>query len=198
MGNKKILVILILAFVLLLGGAGVLYGKLTETTKSSQLSVEGTTEEEDSTDSENSTEEQKVQAPNFTVYDIDGNAVKLSDYAGKPIVLNFWASWCGPCQMEMPDFNEKYKELKDEVQFLMLNMTDGSRETVEIASEFVKEAGYEFPVFYDTKSEAATVNGAYSLPTTYFINAEGYIEARASGAIDAETLQTGIDMIKEE
>ena len=198
MGNKKILVILILAFVLLLGGAGVLYGKLTETTKSSQLSVEGTTEEEDSTDSENSTEEQKVQAPNFTVYDIDGNAVKLSDYAGKPIVLNFWASWCGPCQMEMPDFNEKYKELKDEVQFLMLNMTDGSRETVEIASEFVKEAGYEFPVFYDTKSEAATVYGAYSLPTTYFINAEGYIEARASGAIDAETLQTGIDMIKEE
>jgi len=136
-------------------------------------------------------------APDFTVYDIDGNAVKLSDHFGKPIVLNFWASWCGPCKMEMPDFNEKYQELGEEVHFLMINVTDGSRETVESASAFIAEQGYVFPVFYDTTSMAAMTYGAYSLPSTYFIDAEGHAVARAVGAIDGETLQYGIDMIME-
>jgi hypothetical protein len=98
--------------------------------------------------------------------------------------------------MEMPDFNEKYLELGEEVQFLMINMTDGSRETVAIASEFIKESGYSFPVFYDTKMDAANTYGAYSLPMTFFIDAEGYPVARATGAIDGETLMRGIDMIR--
>ena len=81
------------------------------------------------------------------------------------------------------------------MQFLMINMTDGSRETVEIASEFIKESGYSFPVFYDTKMDAANTYGAYSLPTTFFIDAEGNAIAQATGAISGETLQRGIDMI---
>lgn len=149
-------------------------------------------EKADSTGEE--TEERNL-APDFTVYDKNGNEVHLSDYIGKPIVLNFWASWCGPCQLEMPDFHEKYQELGEEVHFLMINMTDGSRETVESASEFVSEQGYTFPVFYDTESDAAMTYGTYSLPTTYFIDAEGYAVAQATGAIDAKTLQKGIDMV---
>lgn len=98
--------------------------------------------------------------------------------------------------MEMPDFHEKYLEIGEDVQFLMINMTDGSRETVEIASEFIEEKGYTFPVFYDTKSDAAMTYGAYSLPTTFFIDADGYVIAQASGAIDGTTLQRGIDMIQ--
>ena len=87
--------------------------------------------------------------------DYSGAEVNLSDYFGKPIVLNFWASWCPPCKEEMPDFNAAAQEHTD-IQFLMVNMTDGDRETVEIAKEYVEAQGFTFPVFFDTELSAAT------------------------------------------
>jgi hypothetical protein len=99
--------------------------------------------------------------------------------------------------MEMPDFQEKYLELGEEIQFLMVNLTDGYQETVEKASGFVDGQGYTFPVYYDTAQEAAMVYGVYSIPTTYFIDAQGGLVAQAQGAIDGETLLRGIGMITE-
>ena len=142
--------------------------------------------------------EELVMAPDFTVYDADGNAVNLSDFIGKPVVVNFWASWCGPCKMEMPDFDEKYQENGEKVHFLMVNMTDGFQETLEKAKKFVEESGYTFPVYYDTDMDAAMTYGVNSIPSTYFIDAEGHAIARAAGMIDAETLQYGIQMISGE
>lgn len=194
MNNKKVLLILVLVFVLLMGGAYVLYTQMSQGMDHPQLATQPQQTQPAGASVPTETQAPPV-APDFTVYDLEGNAVKLSDYAGKPIVLNFWASWCGPCQSEMPDFQEKFEALGEDVQFLMVNMTDGARETVDIASAFIEEKGFTFPVLYDTDLDAANTYGAYSLPTTYFIDSQGSAIARATGAIDGDTLQRGIDMI---
>ena len=203
MQKKTSFLVLVLVLAALIGGAYVLYGRLSAGAGADNLSVqtpppaqtpEETGAPQDSAAPEE-TEPPKVEAPDFTAVDADGTEVKLSDYVGKPIVLNFWASWCSPCKSEMPEFNAAWEELEGEVQFLMVNMTDGARETVESAREYVEGEGFTFPVLFDTKSEAAIAYSAYSLPTTYFIDAEGYVTARAVGAIDGETLQKGLDLI---
>ena len=194
MKQNKIVLGILLALVLLLGAAYLLYAKLGSSIAPNQLSAQGAQDSAGGAPGVSSQQPQPVPAPDFTVYDGDGNAVHLSDYVGKPVVMNFWASWCGPCQMEMPDFQAKHEELGGEVQFLMINMT-GGRETLDSAQKFIAEQGYTFPVFYDTDSDAAITYGAYSLPTTYFIDAEGNAVAQATGAINGEILQTGIDMI---
>ena len=134
-------------------------------------------------------------APDFTVYDENGKAYKLSDFFGKPIVLNFWASWCGPCQYEMPDFDAAYKKYGKDIHFIMVNLTDGSSETVKSASSFIKSKGYSFPVYYDTSLQASYEYGATSIPITFFIDSRGVVAAYGSGALDAETLERGISYI---
>ena len=202
------IVLLVLCFVALLLGASRLYDALgsrmemsnlvTEAPAASQETIPEAEVSDNQTEAPETTEPEKQLAPDFTVYDIEGNAHKLSDYRGKPVVLNFWASWCGPCKSEMPDFDEKYQLNADQVQFLMVNLTDGSRETVETASEFIAQQGYTFPVFLDSDMSAAIAYGVSAVPVTYLIDAEGCIVGWAQGAISGEALQGGIDRMLSE
>ncbi len=135
------------------------------------------------------------KAPDFSVINANGESVKLSDFEGKPVIVNFWATWCGPCKRELPDFEEKYQAYGDSIQFLMVDLADGKQETVEGAKDFVSAQGYTFPVYFDTESSAANAYGVSSIPMTVFINAQGEIVTYAVGMLNAATLQKGIDLL---
>ena len=154
--------------------------------------TESTTTE--TTTSKEEEEYDPYRAPDFTVLDANGNKVQLSDFRGKPVVLNFWATWCYYCKTEMPDFNQAYHKYPD-IQFLMVNATDGVYETVTSAKNYVAQEGFDFDVFFDTTEEAVNDYNVTGFPTTYFIDANGRLVARAVGMIDLETLEVGIGMI---
>ena len=131
----------------------------------------------------------KNTAPDFTVLDKDGNTVRLSDKFGKPVVINFWATWCPPCKQELPDFDKLSKEYGDRIVFMMVNLTDGYRDTVDGTKRFVSGKGYTFPVYFDTKDNAASAYNVSSIPQTTFIDAKGNIYTTRIGAMNEATLR---------
>ena len=133
------------------------------------------------------TEPPKKLAPDFTVYDAEGNEVKLSDYLGQPVVLNFWASWCFPCLSELPHFNKKSQEYEGQIQFLMVNCTAADKR--EDADAVIRNRGYVFPVFYDIDGNAVSAYQISGIPATYIIDAEGYIVEKVVGSLKEQDLQ---------
>ncbi len=143
--------------------------------------------------------EEEVIAPDFTVLDADGAEVTLADRLadGKPVVLNFWATWCGPCKSELPAFDKAAAEYADRITFMMLNMTDGYQETVDGVKEFMEDNGYTFPVYFDTNYSAAIPYGANSIPLTYFVTSDGVVVGGYMGAMPEETLYNYLEQLLE-
>ena len=193
MKNNIKWIIIAIAFVVLIGGATVLYNNLSKDFGGDSL-LQNTTEAQN-TEENNSDESEKIKAPDFTVLDYEGNEVKLSDYKGKPVVLNFWATWCFYCKEEMPDFNKAYEKYPD-VEFLMINATDGYQETIETTKKYYEDEGYDFNIYFDTNIEAVNNYGLTGFPATFFIDEEGYLQASVGGMLDFETLEKGIDLIR--
>ena len=196
MKGKIKTIVLVVVFVVVMAGAVVLYNKLSE-----NYMPENTVEAPDSqvqTPDETPYEEEPaselLSAVDFNFTDMNGNAVKLSDFIGKPIVINFWATWCGPCKQEMPHFEKAYKKYGEKIQFLMVNLTDG-QDTKEKVEKFIVESGYTFPVYLDTALEGAYTYGAYSIPLSVFINAEGNVVGGQYGTMSESTLESYISQI---
>ncbi len=140
-----------------------------------------------------SPEEDRIAAPDFTVYDFDGEAVSLSGFLGTPVVINFWATWCPPCRSELPAFQSAWEVWGDRVQFLMVDLTDGGRETEEAVLDFLAETGYTFPVFCDSDYSGAMAYGVRSIPMTVFVDAEGLIRGGQIGAMTEDALTAGLE-----
>lgn len=155
--------------------------------------------------SSGSVEQAKEELPDiydFTLVDQYGNSHTLSEYKGKTVFLNFWATWCPPCRAEMPDIQKIYEEYssegKDALVVLGIAAPDYGREVSEEGiKEFLDENGYTYPVLMDPGGKIFTEYGVYSYPTTFMINKEGKVFGYASGQLNEDTMRSIIKQTME-
>ncbi len=147
------------------------------------------------------TEKDLPLAEDFELTDLEGNTVKLSDYRGKIVFLNFWATWCGPCQKEMPEFNEANKvfENNGDAVLLAVNLTTGGArgETEDKVRKFMDSNGYTMKVLLDKTGKVADRYKIYAIPTTYVIDKNGKVYTFYEGKIDKNILMNVYNELRE-
>ena len=126
-------------------------------------------------------------APEITLTTLEGNTIRLSDLRGQPVLINFWASWCPPCKAEMPAV-QRVQSLYQDQGFVVLAINATQQDTRETAEQFIKNGGYTFQVLLDTQGEATRSYQIHSLPTSFFIDAQGMIKEVVVGGPMAEAL----------
>lgn len=189
MSSKKKWVLALAAMVVVLAGAMAVY-QLFSAQYTPELLKGQQSDESGSTSSA-----RRLKAPDFSAVGLDGKPVRLSELSGKPIILNFWSSKCGPCRQEMPDFQEAYREYGDQIHFVMVNSIGAFGETEESGRRYLEEQAYTFPVYFDVGQEAVMAYGIQAFPTTYFIDEEGYLVTGAKGMLTPENLKKGISLL---
>lgn len=134
-------------------------------------------------------------APAFTLSELsNGTSVSLAEFQGKPIFINFWASWCPPCQAETPDIVKAYQQFGNQVTFISINLTSG--DSIAGVRQFVKRYGISYPVLLDKNAAVSTAYNVLAIPTSLFVNRSGVIVARYSGAIPAAELSANLQRIE--
>ena len=137
------------------------------------------------------------RAPDFTLETLDGKKVSLSDYRGKKVILNFWATWCPPCKAEMPHMQSFYKKeaKKSNVEILAVNLTSEDRGKAAVA-EFAKQYSLTFPILLD---EDGTIGPKYqvaTIPTTYIFNTDGTVHQKIIGPMDEQMMRQLVSELK--
>lgn len=136
-------------------------------------------------------------APDFRVYDAAGEALCLSALRARPVVVNFWATWCPPCVSELPHFDAAAKEYGDQVAFLMINVNTDSHGKPDTATalSFMQEKGFSFPVYFDADYEASIAYGVQAIPVTLWIDRHGNFVHSYVGMLNEEYLNTYLEKI---
>ena len=137
-------------------------------------------------------------APDFLLRDLDGNSVRLSDLQGKPVIVNFWATWCGTCRAETPDLIEMYETHRGAgLQLLAVNLREGQ----EPVAKFVDDFGMTYPVLLDRNGEVAgtgRIGGPNNgVPSTYFIDSDGVVRKVVFGYVTEALMAEGLALILE-
>jgi len=122
-------------------------------------------------------------APDFAMYNANGNRVNLSDFFGRPIILNFWTTWCPGCVVEMPYFQQLYAEVGSDVQIIKVNL----REDREHVESFMTNNGFDFPLFFDAGT-GATAYSVQFIPITFFIDSQGQLVSSIPGVATLDAL----------
>lgn len=204
MKSKLNIVFWTLVLVMFIAASGVVYSKYSKNASSKNISnnVEKKQSQQGDSKQEGAGQgEQKIEAPDFTLKDLNGKEVKLSDFKGKIVILNFWASWCPPCRGEMPDLNELDKELQkgNDAVLLTINATDGGREKAEDAKKYISDNKFTMTVLLDPGlSVTSNLYAIRAFPTTIVVNKDGTIYGGAEGAVTKESMLKVISNIVSE
>lgn len=133
------------------------------------------------------------RAPDFTLTTTTGETVSLSDYRGQVVVLNFWATWCGPCRFEMPDLQRLSEEMAGQAVVLGVNQGQDSAEI----TRFATSVGVDYPLLLDEDSVTNRLYRVVALPTTYFIDGDGVIREQLAGTATQAVLQAKAESLIE-
>lgn len=134
------------------------------------------------------------KAQDFQLVDLQGNKVSLSDYQGKKVFLNFWATWCPPCKAEMPEIEKIYQETKDS-DLVILALEIG--EPLDDVKSFIDDNNYNFKVLLDLDQSVATAYGISAIPTSFFIDEEGNIIGKRVGGMNYDEMKGYISLLEE-
>jgi len=192
------LVIWVLAIILVIVAASVFYSKYKLLNEAKQQDVITTTQIAD-TDKPTQTDDAdkssgKEMAPDFILKDLNDKSVKLSDYRGKIVILNFWAVWCKYCKIEMPELNELNKIITKDNDVVLLAI-DVQESTTTVKS-YLDSNNISLNVLMDSDGAVAQNYGITGYPTTFVVNRDGSVYTKISGATDKKTLQDIIDKVK--
>ncbi len=131
---------------------------------------------------------ERSAAADVVMEDFDGNAVTIASFEGKPLVVNFWASWCAPCLTEMPGFEKVYQAHRESVEFLGVNLADDEVPALRV----VAETGITYPLARDVEGEAFAAFRAFGMPTTVFLDENGSVIELYTGGLKADELEARI------
>lgn len=130
-------------------------------------------------------------APDFTLKTLDGRQVRLSDFKGHPVLINFWATWCGPCVEEMPNLEKSYQEHAGEFTILAVNAS----ETPEQIQDFIKNMGLTFDILLDPDNKVQSLYRLRGYPTSFFVDADGVIRVHQIGPLSETQLKTYLQKV---